>query len=232
MKINLLFEILKSAIERESDLELVFSESGMILKKECELDYGFFPLGSGILNENKSAINIAEIEENGIMVLGNDFGTLDYLQNKCPDNKEKITNSTIRNLIGNNSLKLNTTKTFFTNIYLGVREGKSNIGKKYMKKKYRSFCHNFLFEQLNFINPKTVICLGAEVGSALAIISDNFKTFNISNISELYIPESNAFVIYTNDEKWGNRKFLLVPHPSFAHINWAKKDIKYKIQEA
>ncbi len=71
----------------------------------AKLDYGFFPLGSGILAEN-SKIDIAKMDNCKIMVLGNDFGTKAYL-NKIKNHKEEETNPTIRYLIQNTGLGLN-----------------------------------------------------------------------------------------------------------------------------
>lgn len=77
MQIKQLFKELKNA---STDVK-VFDNSGM-LNEFNKLDYGFFPLGSGILTEN-SKTEEAEIEEGGIMVLGNDFGTKSYIENEC-----------------------------------------------------------------------------------------------------------------------------------------------------
>ena len=89
-----------------------------------KLDFGFFPLGSGILHENKSHINKAAIDDDCVMVLGNDFGTVNYLETKCKNNREN-TSKTIANLM---RLDLNLDTTFFTNFYLGLRNDKVHQG--------------------------------------------------------------------------------------------------------
>lgn len=240
MKTQLLFEKLVSAIKEKSGIESIFEksdmmlrESGMILNKNVVLSYGFFPFGTGILREDVQRED-GNILEGGIMVLGNDFGTLDYLKNKCPDGKEnKRTSATIRNLIDEklNSLKLDTSNTFFTNIYLGLRNGASMTRKMTLENDYKAFCYDFFLEQLNFINPKTIICLGKQVGNALADISDIFESFKNVKICKLLMTDNNGFVIKTNDKKFGKRKFILIPHPSLAHNNW-KNGIREKILKA
>src|SRR5271154_6712448 len=79
MKIKQLFdELEKIKVSTKSD----FEKSGMVNRFD-EMKYGFFPLGLGILTENnkiKDASPTDEIEEGGVMVLGNDFGTLEYIE--------------------------------------------------------------------------------------------------------------------------------------------------------
>ena len=70
--------------------KLDFEISGMVNWFD-KMRYGFFPLGLGILTENnktKGAVPTTEIEERGVMVLGNDFGTLSYV-NSYVGNPEK-----------------------------------------------------------------------------------------------------------------------------------------------
>ena len=110
MKVKYLFAAYDQHITAIPNSAAIFEQSGMV-NEFGKLDFGFFPLGSGILTD-KSKIEEAEIETCHIMILGNDFGTQDYVENKCPDKKEKKTNSTIKNLF---SLDLKAEKTFFTN---------------------------------------------------------------------------------------------------------------------
>jgi len=91
-----LFEAYEKQVSRTPNVNEIFSQSGMVNRRK-ELEYGFFPLGSGILTE-KSKIEEAEIGERGTMVLGHDFGTVSYVNNKCENKREKESNKTIRNL--------------------------------------------------------------------------------------------------------------------------------------
>ena len=135
MQIEDLFDVYEQQFPKTLEIENVFEESKMV-NRFNELDYGFFPLGSGILN-SKSKTREAEITNCNIMVLGNDFGTQEYIENKCHGKKEKETNSTIYNLF---SLELNKETTFFTNLFMGLRTGKEMIGTKDMKSAYEKFC--------------------------------------------------------------------------------------------
>ena len=232
MKIKELFEAYKKQISATSNVKLIFSQSGMC-NQFAKLDFGFFPLGSGILTE-QSKIDMAEIEEGGTMVLGNDFGTVSYFENKC---KNKIENNskTINNL---KTIGLETESTFFTNFYLGLRDDKGYPGTTMTKlrickkKDYEDFCSEYFINQLKSINPKVVICLGVDIGRTLPKIFSGFANSNNTLTSLYKNNETDKYAVCTNDNVFGKRKFVLIPHPSFAHINWKRHDIKSKIEEA
>src|SRR5690606_27535964 len=94
MSVQKLFNVLENHTKNTDD---VFKESGM-KNKFRELDFGFFPLGNGVLTENFNPANDA-LETCRIMVLGNDFGTLEYLNTTIPERREKTSNPTIKNLL-------------------------------------------------------------------------------------------------------------------------------------
>ena len=244
MNITSLFETYEILITDKLWSKDVFTSSGMVNTYKL-LDYGFFPLGSGILADNKCKIDIASIDEGGLMVLGNDFGTVTYIETKCK-NKRENNSKTINNLLGKDNgigigIGLNTNKTFFTNFYLGLRDDKSHQGTtmtkriKNLEQDYKDLCKDFFIIQLEKINPKTIICLGVEVGQTLSEYFDLFKTFakKYSTITNLYAYDSKTeYIINIEDDSLGQRKFILIPHPSYAHINWVKNDIKRKIIKA
>lgn len=238
MKIKTLFETYTQLVANKANSETIFANSGMV-NDFMKLDFGFFPLGSGILTneKDKSRIENATIEDNGTMVLGNDFGTFTYVETKCKNNRED-SSKTIANL---QNIGLNIKTTFFTNFYLGLRNDKLYKGTtntkriKQIKQDYKNLCFNFFLVQLELINPKTVVCLGAEVGQTLSEFSPVFSNFSTkkNKISNLFADTTKQdYVIHTNDSIFEQRKFVLIPHPSYAHINWNKHDIKNKIESA
>ncbi len=235
MKIKTLFETYETLITNKLGNEEIFEKSGMVDVSK-KLDFGFFPLGSGVLSEAKSQIHQASMEDDCVMVLGNDFGTLTYLETKCKNNREN-SSKTIANL---KSLDFNLDTTFFTNFYLGLRNDKVHSGTtmtkkvKKMEQDYKCLCFNFFLVQLEMVNPKTVICLGAEVGQTLSEFSAVFSNFSTKNkITNLYADTTKQdYIVHTNDRTFKQRKFVLIPHPSYAHINWQKNDIKNKIKIA
>jgi hypothetical protein len=231
MKISTLFDAYKIQLLSTPVADSIFSESGMTTDS-AKLKFGFFPLGSGILTDH-SQLEQAEIVEGGAMVLGHDFGTVFYVKNKCKDGREN-NSKTIKNL---QDIGLNIETTFFTNFYLGLRDDNTHTDMKMTKltvkrtKQYNEFCHAFFLTQLKLINPKLVLCLGKEVGK---ILPDIFKSMTNEgkSIFSLYSGESADYIVTSNDGIYGRRKFILIPHPSYAHINWSKNNIKDKIKEA
>lgn len=236
MKIKTLFEVYTQLVTNKANSEIIFADSGMVNDYE-KLDFGFFPLGSGILTD-RSKIENATIEDYGTMILGNDFGTITYVETKCSKENREDNSKTIANL-QNIGLDINT--TFFTNFYLGLRNDKLHKGTtntkriKQIKQDYKDLCFNFFLSQLELINPKTVVCLGSEVGQTLSEISPIFSNFSKkkNKITTLFSDTSRQdYIIHTNDSIFEQRKFILIPHPSYAHINWNKHDIKNKIVSA
>ena len=214
MKISILFEAYNSQVHSTPNAESIFSEAGMITDSG-KLKFGFFPLGSGILTD-KSEIADAEIEEGGTMVLGHDFGTVSYVNERCKDRREN-NSRTVQNL---KDIGLDMERTFFTNFYLGLRndEKHTEMGMTKLAVKrtndYKMFCHNFFIEQLRLINPSLVICLGKEVGRILPKIFKAITQPDKSLLS-IYADESSTeYVVHTDDALYGKRKFILIPHPS------------------
>jgi len=234
MKIKTLFETYTQLVTNKTNSETIFATSGMVNDYE-KLDFGFFPLGSGILTD-KSKIENATIEDDGTMVLGNDFGTITYVETKCSKDNREDSSKTITNL---RNIGLDIKTTFFTNFYLGLRNDKLHKGTtntkriKPIEQDYKDLCFHFFLAQLELINPKTVVCLGADVGQTLSEFSPIFLNFSPkkNKISTLFADTSKQdFIIHTNDSTFDQRKFILIPHPSYAHINWKKHDIKNKIE--
>ena len=232
MKIKNVFDCYKEFIRKNPKSKEIFKNSGMV-NDFGKLDFGFFPLGSGILTE-KSKLNIAVIEEGGTLVLGNDFGTLNYVENKCY-NKREENSKTIDNL---KSIGLKLEKTFFSNLFLGLRDNITHEGTTMTKlvvkrqQEYIDFCFEFFKMQFNLLNPKIVICLGTEVGKSLAKQYQALENFSQASLSLTKMFEEGnekKFIVKTNDKVLGKRKFILIPHPSYAHINWNKNDIKRQI---
>jgi hypothetical protein len=230
MKITNLFTAYNDQLGSTPNSTSIFAEAGMTTAS-AKLQFGFFPLGSGILTE-ESLIGDAQIAEAGTMVLGHDFGTVSYVRDKCKDEREN-NSRTIQNL---QRVGLNIEETFFTNFYLGLRDDTTHADMKMTKltvkrtNDYKNFCFTFFKTQLELINPQLVICLGKEVGRVLPGLFKKLTEPGRSLLS-LYADESQSdYVVQTDDKIYGKRTYLLIPHPSYAHINWEKHEIKSKIK--
>lgn len=234
VKIETLFNAYELQTSSILNVNEIFSASGM-KNRFNELEKGFFPLGSGILTDQCKSED-AEIEENGAMILGHDFGTISYVDSKC-DSKRENNSKTIDNLI---KLGLTLDKTFFTNFYLGLRDDDKHPKMKMTelvvnrKKEYKEFCLAFFLTQLKTINPSIVICLGKEIRSVLyEYFPDHFPNLKKKSLTYYKLFENGKekkYAVQTDDSILGKRKFVFIPHPSYAHINWSS-EIRIKIQD-
>ena len=226
MKIQQLFDELEKTTKNK---EFIFESTG-IVNRFNEMQYGFFPLGLGILtenNKNEEAHPDNEIEEGGIMVLGNDFGTVSYVDGYVKNEAKKIgetDSTTIKNLL-NKSVHLNLNKTFFTNFYLGIRlvdgdyDGTTMTKRMFKGKEikledvYKKLCFDFFVKQLELLNPKVVICLGHDVKNALidSIASDDFANWNPKSKSINKLHEEDNHII--SNTILGDRTFIIISHP-------------------
>jgi hypothetical protein len=221
MKIEVLFDELKKITEGKDD---VFTESGMV-NLYGKMQYGFFPLGLGILTENntiKDGFLTEEVEEGGVMVLGNDFGTVSYVYDVIKDSGEigEINSKTIAN-IRKRGVKIDYKNTFFTNLYMGLRLDDgcfagTTMTKRFckekpfkIKKEYYDLCLNFFVMQLELLKPRIVICLGHEVKNAVIeafTIRDWKKT---DSFLKLYSEKTYSLVI----EGRNKMTLAVIPHP-------------------
>jgi uracil-DNA glycosylase len=230
MKIQELFNELEKATEGQKE---IFTESGML---NCykKMRYGFFPLGLGVLKEDVNLEN-AEMEEGGIMVLGNDFGTVKYVQYNCKYNNnegEHGISKTIDNLL--NIKKFDVKKTFFTNFYLGARldcgdyygttmtkrmfGGQTNK----LKDNYKKLCYDFFIKQLQLLKPRMIICLGHDVKDALIELTglspqtkgifDQWESKH-NTFKKIYEINDNHIIRINENETLGTQIFVTIPHP-------------------
>jgi len=190
--------------------------------------FGFFPGGRGTYDKG---IDICNKE---IMIVGNDFGKWDELP---IEGENKLTNPTWVNLLcllreieiaEKNSIYQ---KCFFTNAYMGLRIGGSNIG-PCPGSKYPQFieqCEDFLTTQINCLHKlKLVIVLGKK---PLKILKKNYprlaaweKKFEDidANENQIISSEPNKELI-----------FVIITHPSFAPSNWKNRSYReFKGREA
>lgn len=218
MKIQQLFdELEKIKVSTKSD----FEKSGMVNRFD-EMKYGFFPLGLGVLTENitmDSKATEIEIEEGGVMVLGNDFGTVTYVSDviKDSDGFGEIKGTTVRNM-KKYIPELFTDKTFFTNFYLGVRtnkDAKMMIKIEELSDGYKTLCYDFFRMQLDLVKPKLVVCLGHHVKNALISTGGVFEQWKpkSGSLKELYLDGKDKYII--KNTALNRIKFIIIPHPCF-----------------
>ncbi len=176
---------------------------------------GFFPYGSGLLGSD-----IVNLPQNGIMILGQDFGTECYLTQKVIDEGE-VGNKTYNNLTNAIPVK-DQANYFLTNLLIGLRippakmTGKNPVlDQPEANKKYLDACFSFFEKQLLATNPKLIVVLGAVPFKA---ILQHYGCGTFSSFKE-NSPETQNYTISTNDKQY---KIIAIPHPSMWHFNLNK----------
>lgn len=125
------------------------------------LGQGFFPGGDGLWRDGDHAKMRAPssypFPKNGIMFLGNDFGsTIGFSKLKLHENPPTWRHLRIRLLHGNISGQLG----FYTNAYLGLRNDRDALADPISLMEYDIFCKEFLEFQILTQAPRLIVVLG------------------------------------------------------------------------
>jgi hypothetical protein len=124
---------------------------------------GFFPGGDGLWR-NEAQISEASPElvaVNGIMFLGNDFGTLksyDRLRKKGFENP--LTWKHVKQRVGRAGLP--SSFAFFTNAVMGLRDEGTALDRKDWDELpiFKAFCREFLGFQIEMLRPRLIVVMG------------------------------------------------------------------------
>ena len=186
---------------------------------------GFFPGGTGLWEKGDE--NIAG---KSIMVLGQDFGTIEYFLNLKGDT-ESDKQSTWRNLL--TVLKeagIQPTDCFFTNAFLGLREGlQKMVGKTpaWQKQDFVIACQKFFLQQFSIQKPQLILVLGENPARFLSSLSSGLSEWNkfpsIKSLDEkgFSVRKNIQFKEYTNLQT----NLFLLTHPSYRHLNGLNRKI-------
>lgn len=148
--VNQLFELSKTSIDKYDDL----IEFVPMAQKQ-----GFFPICTGIIDGS------TDLSKLNIMIVGQDFGSeTDYKNKNIALNGENPQKqSTWKNLKPMlDNLGINPNECFYTNLLLGLRKSKSNVGisPALDNEDYVKQCIEFFQKQIDAVNPKLIIFLG------------------------------------------------------------------------
>lgn len=138
---------------------------------------GFFPGGYGLWGAQPGH-PLPPLPIGGVMVLGHDFHSESGYRASALLGGERLSMPTWRNLIRLLHIASISLETcFFTNVYMGLREGASATG-PFPGATDRGFvehCKAFLVEQLRMQRPALVLCLGKYVPPVLAQMSPELR---------------------------------------------------------
>ncbi len=189
----------------------------------------FFPGGRSLFGIDDRTISNMEI-----MILGQDFDTLDKYQIAVQNGEEDILkNKTWKNLskileISNIPLM----SCFFTNCLMGVRLTESAIGVSpgFKDLNFVKSCQELFLFQLALQKPKVVFALGIQVAKFLSPLSKDIEGWKSIN-SFLNLDSSNESSVKKNVQfEFNNNKIsvdiVLLMHPSARKFNLDKRTYK------
>lgn len=135
---------------------------------------GFFPGGDGLWRDEASVAvrSPGLVALNGIMFLGNDFGTCKtYEKLRKRGFENPPTWKHIKRRV--ERAQLNPSLTFFTNAVMGLRNEGSALGKKNWDAAplFKNFCREFLLFQIETTQPKLIVVMGPTPQSTLESLS-------------------------------------------------------------
>lgn len=203
-----------------------FESSGMARNEHYLSGLGFFPGGRGLWEKGDE-----KIAGKPIMVLGQDFGTVEYFTS-LKSGTESDRQPTWRNLlILLNNAGVMPGNCFFTNAFLGLREQEQMVGDTpaWKNKHFLIACQNFFLLQYSLQKPRLILVLGKNPAYFLSHISDDLtgwkKFTSISSLDGLgFSAQKN---IRFNDYPQHSSNLFLLTHPSYRHLNGLKRKIHF-----
>jgi uracil-DNA glycosylase len=140
----------------------------------------FFPGGYGLWNTEADRA-LPPMPVGGIMVLGHDFHCEASYRRVLKTNGENLKDATWSNLLKLlAACGISTTKCFFTNFFMGLREGDKPMGTfpGLRDSGFVERCRKFFLHQLRLQRPRLVLTLGQHVPRLLAPLSPALKPWN------------------------------------------------------
>ena len=192
---------------------------GVLPVPETIAGTAFFPGGHGLyLEDGPTAFPTGKV-----MVLGHDFHSEEQYEKSRARGMEDLNAPTWRNLL--NLLKevhLAPTECFFTNFFMGLREGKATTG-MFPGRKDKDFvqrCQDFFLDQVAVQRPRTILVLGGQVPKLLAPLSGKLQAWGKAD-SLGSIDRAGAGLVrqvsFRSDTPPAN--FVVLTHPSLRQAN-------------
>lgn len=124
---------------------------------------GFFPGGDGLWRNEAQLAQPSPglVAVGGIMFLGNDFGTCkSYERLRKKGYENPLTWKHVKQRIGRAGLP--SSRTFFTNAVMGLRNEGTALDKKDWEgvPRFKAFCRQFLVYQIETLHPKLIVVMG------------------------------------------------------------------------
>ncbi len=176
----------------------------------------FFPAGRGLVRPGDTTISAKPV-----MVLGQDFGTVSYVEGLSEAGRtEEVRSVTWRelaDLLPKSGIGLD--ECFFTNAYMGLRVEGPMVGALRARKHatYRAWCEEFFGLQLQTQRPRMIVVLGMQPAYFLAEMFSELSAWK-EGVSYKRLQEGGAQVKRFGTV-YGPVAAVVIPHPSFLHAN-------------
>lgn len=187
----------------------------------------FFPGGSGIW-QGEGASSPPRDPVGGIMILGHDFHSEEGYERSLKLGGERLTDPTWRNLLHLlREAEIQRSDCFFTNFYMGLREGTATTG-VFPGAKDKAFvarCQSFFLKQVEVQQPKVILTLGGHVPSLIAPLAPQLDVWKgIKKLKD--IDSKGAAVLH--EVQFGDSlsvvSVVALTHPSLRHANAGRRE--------
>ena len=160
--------------DRLSDIEY---PKGIVPVPEMISGTAFFPGGAGLWREPPTE-SLPPMPFGKVMVLGHNFGKEDdYERARRVGHERRV--RTWRGLLPLlDSASIQPEHCFFTNVYMGLKLGKRNLGRFSGAEAFKRRCESFLLgAQIALLKPRLILALGGFVPGPLASQSDDLAAW-------------------------------------------------------
>lgn len=187
----------------------------------------FFPGGDGLW-KHENGNN--DLKIGGIMVVGHNFDNILGFEKSLEIGSESITCPTWRNLrILLEDSRINLEDCFFTNVYVGLIDSKSNVGlfPGSRSEIFKQQCIELLEYQISEQRPKIILTLGSFVPSLIARLSTDIQDWlTIQKISELDSIDRQVIDGVSFCDSKVTSTVIALTHPAQRHLNVGRR--KYR----
>lgn len=176
----------------------------------------FFPVGRGLVQAGDCTL-----QDKQVMVLGQDFGTVAYLQQRLLKGRDNEVDSTtwreLCDLLPEAGIPLQA--CFFTNAYMGLRKEGPMVGALPAGKNsaYRIWCERFWRLQFRGQRPTLLVVLGKEPARFLGRIVPELAAWDSARTYADLQQREETILPFDFEGRPGLA--VTIPHPSFLHAN-------------
>ena len=196
--------------------------AGVVRVPEIIPGTAFFPGGHGLWG-TKANTELPEFPVGGVMILGHDFHSESGYKKSLVNGSEPETQPTwnrLLKLLRDAGVPLE--KCFFTNFYMGLRQGDATTGvfPGASDEKFKQHCSDLFIEQLNAMRPSLILTLGKYVPNLIAPLSEELSVWRDS---KGFRDIDTAGPLKTHCHFAGVSDFettvVALVHPSFRHAS-------------